>query len=102
MLTSLGRFWGLPAPPAGHRLEHPVLSLSPVVYCIPYVEPRAVLGTKNTGDPRQTRLSSLAPMEPEYGTWVGWHPGSCGSQRRYLDRQGGFLEEEVIIIVFIK
>lgn len=61
-----------------------------------------MLGTKDTGDPRQTRLSSLAPMEPEYETWVGWHPGSCGRQRRYLDRKEGFLEEEVIIIIFIK
>ena len=70
--------------------------------------PSAVLGATDTGDPRQTCLSSGTPIElvsyyPEYvGMGVGGEPGSYGRQRRYLDSQEGFLEEEVIVVVLIK
>ena len=40
---------------------------------------------------------------PEHiGMGMGWGAGSCGKQKRYLDSQEGFLEEEVIISVLIK
>ena len=40
---------------------------------------------------------------PEHvGMGMGWGAGSYGRQKRYLDSQEGFLEQEVIISVLIK
>lgn len=95
--------WPRGGAPSAHR--PPACSLLHTRYA-----PSAALGAGDAADPRRTGSPSLASKKP-----VGYYPeyggrgagrccsGSCGIQRRDLDRQEGFLEEEVvIIIVFIK
>lgn len=70
--------------------------------------PSAVLDAEDPGDPRQTPQLSSASMEPvsyhsEYVAGRGCTQEVVGARvDRYLDKQEGFLEEEVDIIAFIK
>lgn len=60
----------------GWNIQHSALSSWCCSLLHTYFAPIAVLGAKDTGDPRQTRSPSPPPMEsvsyyPEYVTWLG-------------------------------